>query len=161
MIARSWLVAFATLATTTGCIRAQDEEWSSFEMAELGIEPYVDFGTIEIVSLEVEREWTLPTEVGARIEVVVRTDNARSPWIEIVLDDEACSRTGPPTEPTTRVAGVYRVLPDDGLVHEHTIRTTLRGSTSPGLDGSVYVGAEASNAIGPIFGECRDFARAP
>lgn len=117
-----------------------------------------DFGSIALERIVVEAVESAPQEVAAVVHVRVRTVNAEAPQIKVYLDDEGCSDYGPPSVPSTPVASHGEHLSSDAT---HDIETTLRGSGSVGLKGSVFVWAEAENSIGPIFGVCKEFSRVP
>lgn len=157
MIAKP-LVVLAALATT-GCF-APREEWGSMDMSGWQGFTAVDFGSVEIVAVNVTRLSTLPDQVAARITATFRLTNAEGSFARITLDDAGCPY-GPPSAPVSPVATTARELPRGYQSELYTVVTTMRGNGMPDVEGSVFVWAEAENAIGPIFGECREFLRVP
>lgn len=142
----------AAMLALAGCLAPG--EW--LEPMDLDIQ--MDWGSIAIGSLVVEPRPAPLGEVAARVALSVRTTNAEAPRVEVWLDDEGCSRYGPPSAPSTPIAGSWEQLPDGNQTW--TFDARLEGSAvRPGTHASVFVAAEAENAIGPIFGECEEFLR--
>lgn len=118
----------------------------------------LDWGSIAIESFKVEPQPAPLGQVAARVVVVVRVANADAPRLDVMLDDERCSAFGPPAAPSTPAASARRGLPERTNA-TWTFDEALRGDAQPGLDASVFVAVEAENAVGPIFGECKEFRR--
>lgn len=147
---RALLLGLTWVAAIAGCLQP-------FRIAPMDVD--MNWGDIYVHNLTVEREASGLAEVGAHVRVILQFANAERPQLVVTLDDEGCSDYGPPTEPSDPTARETRALPDDRANQTYTFDSILRGPARPGAEASVYVGVDAENAIGPIFGECREFSR--
>ena len=142
------LLALPLVALAAGCLLGpMDIQMSNWDMG----------GSISIPAWSVEPLAAPLGELAARVTIRTWAHEAENATLFVALDDEACSRYGPPSAPETAVARERRALASGSYRGVETFE--LGGASRPGTHASVFVEIGADGAMGPVFGRCRDFAR--
>lgn len=118
----------------------------------------MDWGSVYVQDVEATASYDLLAFQGrAQVDVTIVASNAEDVELTVVLAQQPCGRSGPPSSPAYPLDRKVVHYPGetDGAWTE---RVQLSARMAPALPASVYVEIEAENAIGPIFGECHDLS---
>lgn len=144
-----WFVLLVAFSLLGGCVKV----WGQSRDLHV-LEGEVDNGTLSVIPIFDRTRDELTVRVNGTI-IAAATEGLA---VDVYLAAKPCSEYGPPGTPETPVDHETIRIDDPKSNSTIPFGATLATSTRGGQVFQVYARPHAANAIGPIFGLCRDVA---